>query len=122
MNPLLSKPVLDRMRRTLYGSVSWALVLYKLTPSEGEVEAVRCVSGFFPMRAKKDNDSSKHGDVRLYLAADAGFTASQLHSGAVIGLEKDGKVVRYVIKDLLGFQQIGTGWNILLTPEQAATA
>lgn len=116
MIPLLSIATLDKLRRTMYGTVSPALVLYKVTPTEGEIEDVRCTAGFYYQRM-----SDSH-DLYLWLSVDAGISADYLHNGAVIGLEQSGVNARYVVKELKPFQQIGTGYKIRLTPEQGATA
>lgn len=116
MTPLLSIAVLDKMRQRLYGMVSPALVLYRVTPSEGEVEDVRCTSGFYYQRM-----SDSH-DLYVWLAKEAGIDAGYLHNGAVLGLEQSGVTVRYAVTDLKPFQQVGTGWKIRLSPEAGATA
>jgi hypothetical protein len=120
MKTLLSKSVLNRINRTLYGSGA-KVVFYSVTPSAGEQEIGQIVQGFTLVREQR-TQGRDGTSVKMLLAHDAGITRDTLDRAASVAVTIDNKTTRYAIDELLPQQQIGAGYVLRLMPQKGATS
>lgn len=119
MNALLSKPILDTMRRTLYGSGA-KLVFKKVTPTAGEAEIATITSGFHFQREQRAGQEIDGSGVNVWLAAGV-VDKSKLHIGVRVDVTTNNVTTRYSISKLEPMQQLGAGFVLRLRPLQGAT-
>jgi len=116
---LITKGILDTITGALYPSAS--VDFSSVTPASGETAIATLTAGFTFVREPKPGRNFEESEVKLYLAADASITASQLKSASVVALTIDGVTLKYRVSSLLSLQQLGAGFVLRLSPLQGAT-
>lgn len=119
MPKLLSKSVLNKINRTLYGS-SAKVEFFKVTPIDGEVELGTITSGFTLVREQPGAGRDGSG-VKLLLSEDA-IARETLNLSSMVAVTIDGNTTKYTKAQLLPQQQIGAGYVMRLLPQRGATA
>ncbi len=118
MTLLFTKADLDSLRRDLYGADA-ELVLYRVTPGEGEAEIGRLSDGWHAHRmprAMRVSSGFPVGSVALHLAADLSVDVEDLRENAVAEIVTGGLTRRYKVIELTETQQLGGGWAIVMDP------
>ena len=115
---LLNAATLNMMRGALYGS-SASLTFYKMTPADGEVEVFTTRHGWHVQRDNK----SESNQVRIWMTSEV-LTVTldkNLHTGAKVVVDVNGRQQAYRISALRPMQQIGSGWILTCDPAENST-
>lgn len=114
MRPLLRASVLDKMRRTLYGSEA-TLKLYSVTPLAGETLLATLRSGFYVQR-KKQLTNGVDNAVVILLASTADISIADLRDNAIAKVTLGDLTRSYKVIALTETQQVGGGWVLHCEP------
>ncbi len=118
---LLTPKILNVMRNSLY-EASASLTFYKVTPAAGEAQLFTTTSGWYAQR-----DSARLSDVSgsltIWIAKDgASFpVGDQLHVGAKVVIDANGRTQAYRVNEIKTMQQLGTGWVLRCEPTENST-
>ena len=121
---LLSKSVLDTMRRTLYGNTA-VLRLYTRSSDAAPTLAAtltNATGGWHVIRQKyQENNEGKAQPSWLHLHKSA-TTEAIMHVVSRCEADLNGETFRFSFDDKFPMQQLGTGWVVPLTQIDPSTA
>lgn len=121
MNTLLTPTILNVMRNSLYGAGA-SLTFYRVTPTAGAAQIFSTTSGWYAQR-----DSARLSDVSgsmtIWMSKDGtNFPIDdQLHVGAKVIIDANGRTQAYRVNEIKSMQQLGTGWVLRCEPTQNST-
>lgn len=115
---ILNASTLNQMRGALYGQ-SATLTFYKMTPANGETEVFTTRNGW---HAQRDNRADS-AQVKIWMSSEvAPITLDHnLHTGAKVVIETNGRRQAYRISALRPMQQLGSGWILTCDPAENST-
>lgn len=118
---LLTPKILNVMRNSLYEAGA-SLTFYKVTPAAGEAQLFQTASGWYAQR-----DSARLSDVSgsmtIWIAKDGTSfpVGDQLHVGAKVVIDANGRQQAYRVGEIKTMQQLGTGWVLRCEPTENST-
>lgn len=114
MRTLLSRQVLNTMRRTMYGAGA-VLRFYKLPTGAAPELLTTVTDGWYVQRQSYTQGTEAEPKQSKLLLAKGAVTDALLHRASRCEVDVNGYTFRFNFDDKASFQQLGTGWLIPLT-------
>jgi hypothetical protein len=118
--PLLSKNVLNTMRRALYGRTA-VLRLYRL-PTGAEPELLATITdGWYVQRQAYTKGNESEPKQSLLHLAKLAVAEAELHEASRAEIDANGETFTFNFSDVAPMQQLGSGYIVPLLQVSATT-